>query len=237
MSDRERNELALSSLIDQELDSIELLPTIDHLVDDPLLQDFWREARALDALALDEAAGKQAPAAGSDRTLDRVWDRIESGATPEAEVTPFRRRDKARNTGKAAWLMAAAAMLLVAFGAYQLGSVSGPAADGGGAVIAENNADQPVPFDDNLVEVRLGGDPAVAGAAGMTDERFVRMTVELLSADARYHRKMQEILDAVVDEPDEGSRERTLGFEVGDQRGRSLLETAAEAEAQDRRML
>ena len=64
-----------------------------------------------------------------------------------------------------------------------------------------------------VLEVQLAGDPG-----GMSDERFLELTVELLQADRRYHHKMQEIMTAVSvwDVAPEGSRERSWLTESGE---------------------
>lgn len=210
MKKRDELELALSTLIDHELERDALLPTIDRLVDDEELREFWREARALDAFAL-EATSVDSPEASA-AAMSKIWNRIEGGA-PSSQATAT--AEVARR--QPVWKMAAAAgIVLAALAGFWFGTAQSPE--------ISSLADNGVGFsEDGFIEVVVGGEQA----GGMNDRRFVEMTVELLSSDPRYHRKMQEILGVVVEEgPMEGSRERWLDLDRGDRRDSPLLEAA-----------
>jgi len=118
---------------------------------------------------------------------ERVWRRIEAEA--RGAVVPFPARRVA------SWVARAAAVGLVAVGLWAVGVLRLPS----------------LPVGDE-VEVSLESD-----RGSMSDERFVKLTTELLKSDRRYHRKMMEILTVVnsrmlVDEGDPTDQEP--GFET-----------------------
>ena len=246
--DREIVEQSLSSLMDLELEQEALLPTIDHLVEDPELRHFWREGRALDALALDAASEPGSPLVGGDAdsddeddSLQRVWSRIDqtreqlrASAAPEA-TTP-----RTSQRWRAAWSWAAAAaIVLAAGGGWWIGSLGDGGAADASVRIASEGSSEIEAASNTYVEMVVGSGEEGEGA--MTERRFIELTAELLASDERYHRKMLEILDLVSDGRDstlEGSRERSLGLERGDRSSGWLLEAAdTRAGEQARRQL
>lgn len=220
--DRETLELKLSNLMDLELERDELLPTIDHLVDQSDLREFWREGRALDAMALAQVADRSTET-GDTESLRRVWSMLDR----QQDDAQAASRSRAQRRAMWSWA-AAAAVILAALGGWWVGNFP-PAAETSGTQLAA----APAEGSDDYIEVVVG---AGSLEGGMTDERFVELTAELLRADPRYHRKMDEILDLVNSrqEASEGSRERSLGLETGDRGSRAILE-AADTRAGDAR--
>lgn len=100
MSDCEIFEMSISALADGELPGEDLLPTLDHLMECPGCQAFYRDVRAL-------AASLPAPtaASGPGEAPEEVWQRIEVAAAPELAPAGW---------GRPWALRLAAAILLVA---------------------------------------------------------------------------------------------------------------------------
>lgn len=97
-------EAALSAVVDGELDSVDLLPSLDHLADCPSCREFYRQARRLDGAVLAFEASRD-----SEAPPPAVWERIaESGAPPAPASTRGR------------WLPRLAAVLVVGFGIWAL---------------------------------------------------------------------------------------------------------------------
>lgn len=65
-------ETTLSALLDGEMEAEEVRTALDHLLDCPSCQDFYRDARALDS-SLRRPLQKQE----DERTLDRVWEAVD----------------------------------------------------------------------------------------------------------------------------------------------------------------
>ena len=131
---------------------------------------------------------------------ERVWSRIEEAcATPPLPLT-------ARPTVR--WTLRAAAVVAIGFGLWATGALRLPGA-----------ARPPA-----ALEVQLEGD-----RDAMDDERFVRLTAELLRADRRYHRKMMDVLAVVNrhtlvqegadDPPEQRLRARLAGGTEGEGEG------------------
>ena len=151
-------ELEMSAIADGEVDTNSLTTALDHLVECASCREFYRSARAIDAVV---ARGKVTP------PPERVWRRIEAEA--HGGVLPFPTR---RALG---WAARVAAVGLVAAGLWAIGALRIPSMPLG-----------------HEVEVRLE-----SNRGAMSDERFVKMTTELLQSDRKYHRKMLEILTVV----------------------------------------
>lgn len=151
-------ELEMSAVMDGEVDARALTAALDHMVDCPACRDFYRSARAVDAVVTE---GKASP------PPERVWRRIEAEA--RGGVIPFPARRAV------AWAARVAAVGLVAVGLWAVGVLHVPS----------------LPIGDQ-VEVQLESD-----RGAMDNERFVKLTTELLRSDRRYHRKMMEILTVV----------------------------------------
>ena len=203
-------ELAISALIDGELESPEQLPAIDHLLECASCQDFYGRARALGSMVtFGEASAEPAP--------PEVWERIatETGlAEPNPEslgATPWWRRSHAMSG-----TLGLAAGLILALAIWFLRPVvleeSTPVVDREGGVV-------------NVVLEQDRG--------SMSDERFLELTTELLRADRGYHRKMFEIMRVVDDlavrpegsgdEPLLAMRDGSRGFSIGEGDSESVL--------------
>jgi predicted anti-sigma-YlaC factor YlaD len=107
MSNCEHFETSLSVLIDGELESAELAPTIDHLVRCASCRAFYRDARALDEMVLDSAA-VSVVAPPSDAIWSRI--RVESDLRPPARSV--------RGARWSVWAAVAASTFLVAVGLW-----------------------------------------------------------------------------------------------------------------------
>ncbi len=177
MSDCDRHQETLSAFLDGEASPAETLPAFDHLLGCADCRAFYARARALDrALAL---AGEE-PA--RENAPAAVWERIAESVAPASGRRPTAGPSRF-HWMPSAWAprLAAALLLGVAvWGGYALGGrQAGPAAGG-------------------EVEVVVGG-------GGMTDARFLELTLEVLRSDPRYHEKMREVLTALDDRPRERS--------------------------------
>jgi len=169
-----------------ELCEIELSAVLDGEADGetlPTALDHLVTCRACQAFYRGARAVDAAVARGqADPPPERVWRRIEAEVRVRRFAFPARRA--------AVWAARLAAAVLVGAGLWSLGVLRPPSLPVGDAV-----------------EVRLEAD-----RGDMSDERFVRLTTELLRADRRYHRKMMDILavvnrDLLVEEGGEGWRE------------------------------
>jgi predicted anti-sigma-YlaC factor YlaD len=78
MSDCETCEISISALADGELPAEDLLPTLDHLMECPSCQAFYRDVRALSAATGDP----RLPASASGEAPEEIWRRIEAAAAP-----------------------------------------------------------------------------------------------------------------------------------------------------------
>jgi hypothetical protein len=175
MSDCDRHQETLSALLDGEASPEETLPAFDHLLGCSACRDFYARARALEGALA--LSGDQGEGL-EERAPAGVWERIAGRVAPQPE----------RPSTRMAWTpphwarrLAAALLLGVAvWGGYALGGRQGRPAAGGD------------------VEVLVGG-------GGMTDARFLELTLEVLRSDPRYHEKMREVLTALDDRPRERS--------------------------------
>jgi hypothetical protein len=168
MSDCERHQETLSAFLDGETSPAESLPALDHLLRCPACRDFYGKARALEQRLAASAPAE--PAAPED-----VWERI----VADAAAAPARRSAVAALRSWAPRLAAAFVLGLAAWSGYALGGGAGPGMLG---LAGEATANQ--------VEIEVG-------AGGMTDSRFLDLTLEILRADRRYHDKLLEVLTAV----------------------------------------
>jgi hypothetical protein len=168
MSDCERHQETLSAFLDGETSPAEALPALDHLLRCAACRGFYGKARALQQqLAASARAESAAPPA--------VWERI----VADAAGAPARRGSMALLRSWAPRLAAAFVLGLAAWSGYALGGGAGPGMLG---LAGEATASQ--------VEIEVG-------AGGMTDSRFLDLTLEILRADRRYHDKLLEVLTAV----------------------------------------
>lgn len=164
----EEHALSISAFLDGELPFPDCLPAVDHLASCEDCRRFYAGARRL-AERLVEAPAAPAP--------ESAWERIAgAGASPRAgRPRGFFARRNVRALG-----LAAAAVLAVAVGVsrFRTPSPAGASPDG-----------SPAPLREIVVE----------GARGrMTDERFLSLLSELLSADSRYHRETERVLRFVL---------------------------------------
>jgi hypothetical protein len=138
----------------------------------------------LDSRRLSERLA-EAPAAPAP---DAVWERLAGSASP----SPARRRlgpRRLRSLG-----LAAAAVLVAALGVARLRSPAPPP--------AADSAASTSPLREIVVE----------GARGrMTDERFLALLSELLSADSRYHKETERVLGFVLRHEGAGEPETLPG--------------------------
>jgi len=160
-------EIELSTLLDDELSHAEVLRVVDHLASCAQCRAFYRGARALDLALAERGASAEALRAG-------LWARVERRASgPDSS-----RARRARPPAVLVWGLRAAAAILVVVGGWTATRLwTAP----GGA-----------PSSREVVSIALASNPD-----GMSDQRFVELTTELLEADPRYHRKMQQIMAAV----------------------------------------
>ncbi len=165
----EHLEAEVSALLDGELTATQSLTVVDHLLSCDRCRAFYRGGRSL-ARALDSAQ-----LASRDATLpDDLWQRIEAAARIPKEggsaVVRF----------AVPWwraLVQVAAVCLIAVGGWWFGHQS---------------TQLPKLPDDGIVRVAVEGN-----RGAMDDNRFLRLTTELLQADRQYHLKMHQILTAV----------------------------------------
>lgn len=164
----EAHSLALSAFLDGELPFPECLPAVDHLAACDECRRAYLGARRLSE-RLVEAPAAPAPAS--------TWERIEQA---DGALLPGRRgRRLPAWTFRAAGL-AAAAVLVVAIGVARFRAPAPPTA-----------SDTATPAEAREIVVQ--------GARGrMTDDRFLALLTELLSADSRYHRETERVLRFVL---------------------------------------
>ena len=176
MKNCEHCEMLLSTGIDGQLDGKEQVECLDHVVRCDACRSFYLEARALDGLL----AAVRTPAAAEPPSPD-VWQRIAWKTRSE--------RKQRRRSPVPAWVLQAAAVLVVAIGL---------------SVTMWNGSIATAP---DQAEVLLGqGDE-------MSEEYFVELTREVLGADPRFHTAMYEIMGQVVRDTTpvgEGSREDVI---------------------------
>ena len=187
--------LDVSLLIDGELSPAEAPATVEHLLSCGECHEFFRRGRALDAallLAAAEEGGPSVPAPAA--VWERIGEQVGRELRRDAPTATHRLRALPR------WAQAAAAGLLVVFGAlagWQLARTRTVAVPGAGPAVR-----------DGATFVSTGDGPATAGE--MTEERFVAIARELLAADSRYRDAMAGVL-VVADsaQPREGSTEES----------------------------
>ena len=172
MSDCEAYEISISALADGELPAEDLLPTLDHIMECPRCQAFYRDVRALAAAfpAGGADSARTAEAAEEAGAPEEVWRRIEVAAAPAL----------ARKREDRSWALRLAATIILVAGLW-----------GGLAAVRSLRPAHPA---GTPIEVTLGED-----RGRMTEARFVDLTVELLRADSRYHQEMLQVMTAVVE--------------------------------------
>lgn len=192
---------SLSAFLDGELPFPDALPAVDHMAACEACRLFYLESREL-AERLASRPAPPVPAALSRRFEARASERE---AAPVRLLSPGTRRRP--------WAVAAAiaATVVLAF------VLSRPSPSPDGAAVPGGVASSA-----KLTEI------VVEGARGrMTDERFVSLLAEILSADRKYHRETERVLRFVL------GKEGTPEAEDGDAReaepGEAGEEGAAEA--------
>lgn len=164
----EEHEILISTFLDGELSREEAAAMLDHLVGCESCRAFYREAQGLQETVRPLTSGRRNPPPAE------LWDRIESRARP-------RRALAGRLLEVSGWGWKAAAVLLVAFGLWQIGRIQ----TGQAPRVPPGEESRPV-------EVVLGGQPG-----RMTDARFVELTTELLGAGPRYRQAMLQVMREV----------------------------------------
>ena len=179
-------ELAISALLDLELDRGDLLPTIDRLVDDPQLQEFYRQGRALDAAALEARQAEDGTGEEDADQMGRLWGGIESRSRQEAPASPATPQPTPQRWSWGLVGAAAAAVLLLGL-ALGLG--------------VPRSTPGAVPMTTAQASPEGTGDAIAATLAPveapMTEQRFVQLAAELLQAEPEYRLKMAEILSVL----------------------------------------
>lgn len=172
----------LSAFLDGELPFPGALPAIDHLAVCEPCRRFYVEARHLS-----ERLVAPAPEAS-----EEIWRGVAVRATGAHAARGPRAPRRWGRPGRKVWTAGlAAAMALLAVGVL-VRRPSGPSAPPGGSTV-------PSVLHEIVVE----------GARGrMTDDRFVSLLAELLSADRKYHRETERVLRLVL--------EREANLEPGD---------------------
>lgn len=203
-------ETSISALIDGELEAGEQLPVIDHLLECRSCREFYRQARSLGDMVVSSRSQAADPAP------EELWRRIAAesgiGRRMQPAFAARFRRISARAIG-------IAAAVLLGVGLFRLlpstGAPPPPAAE-------EETADSDV---DVVLEEDRGA---------MSDDRFLELTMEILKADRRYHKKMLDVMSVVTamteepegspDEPSFSLREGVRRITVGedDSRGTSI---------------
>jgi hypothetical protein len=205
----EDHEILISTFLDGELSREEAAVMLDHLIGCESCRGFYREAQGLQEIVQPLATGRRNPPPAD------LWNRIESRSRPRRLLT-------GRFLDVSDWGWKAAAILLVAFGLWQVGRIrTGPGPDASrtdGTAVVEPvqpatggpGASSPGAPGSKMVapavsqrsgqptasrqpvEVVLGGE-----RGRMTDARFVELTTELLGADRRYHQAMLQVMREV----------------------------------------
>lgn len=164
---------ALSAFVDGELPFPESLPAVDHLAACDSCRRFYLDSRSL----AERLASPDAPEAP-----EALWRQLEERTARGPAVAP---PVASRRSRRGVWAASAAlaATVVLALTLAQRG-----ARPSAGAPVA---AGASVPA--NLKEI------VVEGARGrMTDERFVSLLAEILSADRKYHRETERVLRFVL---------------------------------------
>lgn len=164
---------ALSAFVDGELPFPESLPAVDHLAACDSCRRFYVDARSL----AERLASRPAPSAP-----EEVWRRLEEKTAHGETVPP---RAASRGSRRGFWAASAAIAAAVVLAVTLSQRSPRPAAVPGAATGASTPA--------NLEEI------VVEGARGrMTDERFMSLLAEILSADRKYHRETERVLRFVL---------------------------------------
>lgn len=129
MSDCEAYEISISALADGELPAEDLLPTLDHVMECPRCQAFYRDVRAL-AATFPASGADSSRAAETAEAPEEVWRRIEVAAAPAL----------ARKREDRSWALRLAAAIVLVAGLW-----------GGLAAVRSQRPDAPI-------EVTLGED-------------------------------------------------------------------------------
>lgn len=174
-------ELQISALLDGEADLHEQANVVDHIMDCAECRRFYKEARELQDLIDEMPTGSATEVAPAGSALPIGG----SAALPRGK----------RFGALRAWSLAAAAVLLLAFGFWAGGNFGA----GGAQPVADSSRMPPV---GSTIDVHLASNPAA-----MSDERFLALTLEVLHADQRHQKKLYEILQIIAEESEsrEGS--------------------------------
>lgn len=165
--------LEISAFVDGELPFPEALPAVDHLAACESCRRFYLETRGLG----ERVTGGATPAP------EQLWERVASRVGELPAQLPVR-TSRGRGRAWAAGLAAAAAIVFaVTLARRGADAPAGTANPAGGTTTTAPSA---------LREI------VVEGARGrMTDERFVTLLSEILSADRKYHQETQRVMSLV----------------------------------------
>ena len=206
------HEVDLSAVLDGETETVDLLHTLDHLVECPQCAEFYRRSRNLD---LAVAESREAESSEDIEPSDAVWQRIAEnapwsenapgsedspfsevgGAAPMAPVAPIRRR----HSRVMEWAPRLAAVFVVGLGLWMVSAVlrdTGSAEFFSQASDASVEASADVLSDGELSESSIDApdDSDATSRAAMDEERFVQLATEVLEADPRFHQEMLRVM-------------------------------------------
>ena len=237
-------EADLSAVLDGELETVDLLHTLDHLVSCPACAEFYRRSRDLD---LAVATSRQVDE--GIEPSDAVWQRIaesapwsendESAVAGErvdepveaieriARVTPLRRRRRARVMD---WAPRLAAAFVVSFGLW---IVYAAMRDAGSAEFFHQTATAEASVDvlseNDLSESLIKAPDLSTLAAEMDEDRFVRLATEVLEADPRFHYEMLRVMKSATRADSREAATDARRVEEDRERPESSTETRREA--------
>lgn len=164
-------ETSLSALIDGELEVEEQLPVIDHLLECPSCREFYHRARGLDDMVVTSQSQD------ADPVPEEVWHRIAAESGLGRPLPVLRGPWSVRAFGLAA-------ALILGLGLWW---------------ILPSAPEGSVP--ETAEEELAGGDVDVVleeDRGSMSEDRFRQLTMEILKADRRYHRKMLDVMSVVT---------------------------------------
>jgi predicted anti-sigma-YlaC factor YlaD len=204
------HEADLSAVLDGELETVDLLRTLDHLVECSRCAEFYRRSRDLDLTVAEsrQAESRQAESREAEsweegeaiEPSDDVWHRIADNAPwaedeESASMAPVasirRRRSRVME-----WAPRLAAVFVVGFGLWMVYAVSrdvGSAEFFSQASESSVEASVDVLSDDDLSESTIESDDASVRAE-MDEQRFVQLATEVLEADPRFHQEMLRVM-------------------------------------------
>lgn len=165
-------ETSISALIDGELEVPEQLPVIDHLLECPSCREFYHQARGLDDMVVSSRSQD------ADPVPEEIWHRIAAESGVGRRGRPAFWGGPRRLPVRALGIAAALVLGLGLFRLLPFGTEAPPA----------DTAEDAGEVDVVLEEDR----------GSMSEDRFLELTMEILKADRRYHRKMLDVMSVVT---------------------------------------